>query len=54
MKKQVTKESVVKLLVKRGFNENDAIARTDKEFDTVTSVYPDATAGQIAECVMMA
>ena len=53
MKKPVTKEAVLKVLVKRGYNQEDAKLYVEKEFDSAVKAYPEATSGKIADAVVM-
>jgi len=50
-KKPVTKDDVIKLMVKRGSNPKDAAKMVDKEFDSVTKIYKNATASKILDVI---
>lgn len=45
------KNKVIKLLVKNGMNEKDAIKLVEKELETAMKCYPDAKASRLAEIV---
>jgi hypothetical protein len=50
-KKPVSKEDVIKLLVKRGNNPKVAKDMVDKEFDSAVKRHPEATAAKLAEII---
>ncbi len=50
-KRPVTKDAVIKLLVKYGNNPKDVKSMVEKEFDMAVKSYPDATAAKIAEVI---
>lgn len=51
--KPVTKDAVLKIMVKNGNNPIAAKKKLEKEFDVAVKSYPDATASKIANYVMM-
>jgi preprotein translocase subunit YajC len=50
-KKPVSKDDVVKLLIKYGNNPESAKKMVDKEFAFATKSYPDATASKVAQII---
>lgn len=45
------KEKVIKLLIKRGMDEDTAVRLVEKELDMAMKCYPDAKASKLAEIV---
>lgn len=50
-KRPVTKDSVMKLMIKGGTNKDDAKKMVDAEFDSATRSYKDSTASKIVDVI---
>lgn len=50
--KKFTKDDVLKYMVSKGNNKNDASKLIDKEYDYVINTYPNATVSKVAEIII--